>query len=121
MVESAPRIAWPLLEELRRLAGTNRSAAQICREIGGFASSHGLPRPSYQTVRRLVLRERAYRALPTVVDPLVDGWLRARSPRNAVDEAFRRAQRRAAARARIDAERAWRPDVEGVRPEKPHM
>ena len=83
--------------------------AQICRDAGRFAAAHGFQRPSYQTVRRLVVRERAWHALPHPVDPLIDGWLQARSPAGAVHEAFRRADHRAAVRASLEAERAWRP------------
>jgi hypothetical protein len=98
-----------LVEEVRRLARTDVRVAQICRDAGMFAAERGFQRPSYQTVRRLVLRERSLLALPSPVDPLLDGWLRARSPANAVEEAFRRAQDRAATRAVIEAERARRP------------
>ena len=109
MVDSAPRLPWPLLEEMRRLSATELTAAEICRRIGQFACTHDFQRPSYQTVRRLVERERLVGALPGLAEPLVHGWLRARSPQSAIDEAFRRAEQRAAARARIDAERVWRP------------
>jgi hypothetical protein len=109
VVGSAPRVPCPLVDELRRLAASTLSVAEICREAGRFSASRGFQRPSYETVRRLVERERELRALPSVVDPLLDGWLRARSPENAVDEAFRRAEHRAAARGRIESERTRRP------------
>ena len=109
VVVSAPRLPWPLVAELRRLSHSSLSVAQICRELGRFAARNGFKRPSYETVRRLVQRERAVQALPSVVDPLLDGWLRAGSPANALDEAFRRARRHADARAVIEAERVWRP------------
>ena len=109
MARSAPRLPWPLVAEIRKLAGQRNSIADICRDAGAFAERNGFDRPSYEHVRRLVHRERALRELPHPGDALVDGWLRARSPENAVDEAFRRAQQRRAARERIDAERIWRP------------
>ena len=109
MAGSAPRLPWPLVEEVRRLARTEARVAQICRDAGRFAAEHGFQQPSYQTVRRLVLRERSLLELPGPVEPLLAGWLRARSPVDAVDEALRRVQDRAAARAAIEAERAWRP------------
>ena len=110
MTRSAPRLPWPLVVELRRLAASDASTAEIRRALGEFAGERGFCRPSYEAVRRLVLREREYRALPGVAEPIVQGWLRARSLPNAADEAFRRAERRAWARAAIEAERAWRPD-----------
>jgi hypothetical protein len=109
MADGAPRLPWPLVEELRRLAASDASTAEICRRLGRFAAARGLHRPSYESVRRLVRRERDYRSLPGVADPIIDGWLRARSLQNAADEAARRAERRRWARAVIEAERAWRP------------
>lgn len=107
---SAPRLPWPLVAEIRALAGRDLPVADVWRAAGAFADLNEFGRPSYEHVRRLVVRERAYRAMPTVAGPLVDGWLRLRSPGNAVDEAFRRARERAVARSRIEAERAWRPE-----------
>jgi len=109
MVRSAPRLPWPLVAEIRKLAVQRGSIADVCRDAGAFAERNGFDRPSYEHVRRLVHRERALRELPHPGDALVDGWLRARSPENAVDEAFRRAQERRAAREQIEAERTWRP------------
>lgn len=105
MAASAPRLPWPLVAEIRRLAADRSSIAGICRDAGAFAERNGFYRPSYEHVRRLVHRERRLRELPGSGAALVDGWLRARSPENAVDEAFRRAGKRRAARERIEAER----------------
>jgi hypothetical protein len=109
MTNSAPRLPWPLAVEIRRLAASDASPAQIRRDVGPFADERGFQRPSYEAVRRLVQRERDARALPGVAGPILDGWLRARSLQNAADEAFRRAEERAAARRALDEERAWRP------------
>jgi hypothetical protein len=95
--------------EVRRLAASDASVAEIRRQLGTFADTRGLPTPSYEAVRRLVRRERALRSLPGVSGPVVEGWLRARSLQNAADEAIRRRERRVAVRAAIEAERAWRP------------
>jgi hypothetical protein len=94
--------------ELRRLAASDASIAEIRRELGRFAERRALARPSYEAVRRLVTRERELRSLPGVAGPIVEGWLRARSLQNAADEALRRYDR-VAARAAIDLEQAWRP------------
>ena len=109
MVGSAPRLPWPLVDEIRRLARTEARVAQICRDAGRFAADRGFQQPSYQTVRRVVVRERLRIALPSPLDPLVEGWLRARSPASAVEEALRRAEVRAATKAAAEAEGAWRP------------
>lgn len=119
MSDAAPRLAWPLVVEVRRLAASDASVAEIRRDLGRFADGRGLPRPSYEAIRRLVRRERALRALPGVVDPIVDGWLRVRSPQNAADEVLGRYERRVAARAAIEQERDWRPSGgDGGRPQR---
>jgi len=110
MTRSAPRLAWPLVVELRRRASSDASIAEICRALGESAVEQGLSRPSYESVRRLVARERDFLALPGIAEPILDGWLRVRSPRDAADEAFRRAEQKAWRRAAIESERAWRPD-----------
>jgi hypothetical protein len=115
--DAAPRLAWPLVVELRRLAASDASIADIRRELGRYAERHALTRPSYETVRRLVTRERELRSLPGIAGPIVEGWLRSRSLQDAADEAFRRHDARTAARAAIEQERAWRPSGEGGRPE----
>jgi hypothetical protein len=113
MTNSAPRFPWPLVVEIRRLAASDASPAQIRREVGRFADAHGFQRPSYEAIRRLVRRERDLRALPGITGPVLDGLLRVRSLQNAADEAFRRAERRAAAKRSLDGERAWRPGGAG--------
>ena len=106
---SAPRLPWPLVEAIRKLDEPGRPYADLWRDACAFAERNGFTRPSYEHVRRLAHRHRALGALPTPSDALADGWLRARSPQNAVDEAFRRARERRVARERIEAERSWRP------------
>lgn len=109
MTNSAPRLPWPLVVEICRLAASDTSAAQIRRDVGPFAEARGFQRPSYEAVRRLVQRERDLHELPGVTGPILEGWLRARSLQNAADEAFRRAEARAAVRRSLEEERAWRP------------
>jgi hypothetical protein len=118
--DAAPRIAWPLVVKLRRLAASDASVAEIRRELGRYAERRALARPSYEAVRRLVIRERELRSLPGIAGPIVEGWLRVRSLPDATDEALRRHDRRAAARAAIERERAWRPSGDnGGRPDRP--
>ena len=114
MPRCAPRIPWELVEALPSLDGPNRSIADVWRAACAFADGHGYTYPSYEQIRRLVHRQRAVRAMPSPVGALAEGWLRARAPENAVDEATRRAHERRVARAAIDDERAWRPG--GARP-----
>ena len=47
-----------------RLAQRQSSIAEINREVGAAAERLGLPRPSYERVRRLVHEARAIRAGP---------------------------------------------------------
>ena len=120
MTDAAPRLAWPLVVEVRRLAASDASAAEICREIGRIAEERTISRPSYEAVRRLVRRERSLRSLPGIADPILEGWLRARSPQSAADEAIRRHERRARERTAIEKERDWRPSgVDASRPKPP--
>jgi hypothetical protein len=110
MSRSSPRLPWPLVVEVRRLGASDRSTAEICREAGRFAAGHGFHRPSYETVRRLVRNARDDADLPGVWEPILEGWLRARSLQSASDETFRRAERRARARRAVEDERSWRPE-----------
>ena len=109
VTSSAPRLPWPLVEAVRSLDAPDRSVASVWRDACAFADANDFQRPSYEQIRRLVRRERAIRELPSAVDAVVDGWLRARSPASAGEEALRRARERKVARAWIDLERSWRP------------
>jgi hypothetical protein len=111
MTSSAPRLPWPLIEALPSFDAPGRSIADVWRQACVFAHENGFAQPSYEHIRRLVHRQREIRELPRASDAILEGWLRARSPENAADEAFRRARERRAARDRIRAEKAWRPDV----------
>jgi hypothetical protein len=74
-----------------------------------LADEHGFTHPSYEQVRRLVHRQRRILGMPGPAAPLIEGWLRARSPESAVHEAIRRSTERRIARAALDAGRDWRP------------
>jgi hypothetical protein len=109
MPDAAPRIPWPLVEALARMDEPGLPIAEVWRRACAYADEHGFTRPSYEQIRRLTHRERALRALPGPLDPLIDGWLRARSPESAVNESMRRHRERTAARSDVRAERTWRP------------
>jgi hypothetical protein len=109
MARSAPRLPWPLVEALHSLDGPDRSIADVWRAACVFADGQGFTHPSYEQVRRLVHRHRRVRAMPGPGAPLLEGWLRARSPESAVHEALRRSHERHVARMVLDAEREWRP------------
>jgi hypothetical protein len=108
MPRSAPRIPWPLILALRRLDGPDRSIADVWRAVCAVADERGFTYPSYEQVRRLVTHHRQLHAMPGPAGPLIDGWLRARSPENAVHEAMRRSLERYAREA-LEEERKWRP------------
>ncbi len=80
------------------------------RAVCAVAEERGFTYPSYEQVRRLVTRHRRMQAMPGPAAPLIEGWLRARSPENAVEEARRRSLERRYARDALEAEREWRPD-----------
>ena len=108
MPQSAPRIAWPLIEEIAVLDEPGLAVAELWRRLCVRATELGLASPSYQQTRVLVHRSRRIRAMPGVTDLAVDVLLRTRSPGEAGTVAERRLQERRAARADVEAERAWR-------------
>jgi hypothetical protein len=108
MPRAAPRIAWRLVEEITVLDAPGLPIAELWRRLCVRAAELGLPSPSYQQTRLLVHRSRRIRAMPGVSDLAVDVLLRMRSPGEAGTVAERRLQERRAARAAVDAERAWR-------------
>lgn len=59
MVPSAPRYQERLLSAIRRLDDDSLSVAEVCRRVGAYAESHGMTRPSYVHVRRIIVSERA--------------------------------------------------------------
>lgn len=70
MVLAAPTIDRRLHRVINRLTRGSLSAAAIHREIGRYAVSIGLPRPSYEQTRvfvNLARRERAERRATTAL------------------------------------------------------
>ena len=108
MPRAAPRIAWRLVEEITLLDEPGLAIAELWRRLCVRAAELGLPSPSYQQTRLLVHRSRQIRAMPGVTDLAVDVLFKTRSPGEAGTVAERRLQERRAARAAVDAERAWR-------------
>jgi hypothetical protein len=109
MPRAAPRVPWPLVEALASLDGPDRSIADVWRDACALADQRGYTYPSYEQIRRLVHRHRRIRAMPAPGAPLIEGWLRTRSPESAVHEATRRSQERRLAKAVVTREREWRP------------
>jgi hypothetical protein len=109
MPQSAPRIAWPLVEAIAELDEPGLAIAELWRRLCVRATELRLPSPSYQQTRVLVDRSRRIRAMPGVTDLAVDVLFRTRSPQEAAAVAERRLRDRTAARAAVDAERDWRP------------
>ena len=108
MPHSAPRIAWPLIEEIAALDEPGLAIAELWRRLCVRATELGLASPSYQQTRVLAHRSRRIRAMPGVTDLAVDVLFRTRSPGEAGTVAERRLQNRRAARAVVEAERGWR-------------
>lgn len=77
----APRLSHRLLTEFARLYDPSVRAAELCRRLGESAERLGYPRPSYETVRRLVRRRRDWLPRdPTTGAVLLDVAFRARPP-----------------------------------------
>jgi Cdc6-like AAA superfamily ATPase len=76
----APRFSMRLLDEIDRLAGTSRRAADICREIGEYAEEQGFRRPSYQQVRLHVRRAQRRPRRVSTGEVLLDVALRVEHP-----------------------------------------
>jgi hypothetical protein len=63
MANAAPRISPRLLAAIDDAARRDATVADICRTIGAEAQRLGLPRPSYEQVRRYVHASRRRRRL----------------------------------------------------------
>lgn len=109
MTRAAPRLPWQLVRALGRLDDPKRPVAETWRRAGAFADELGVPRPSYEQVRRLVERQRALAAVPGSARLVADVIVRARAPEHAVSVAVERWQERRAQLETIRRERLWRP------------
>jgi len=109
MPDSAPRIAWPLVEAISELDEPGLAIAELWRRLCARATELRLPLPSYQQTRVLAHRSRRIRAMPGVTDLAVDVLFRTRSPQEAAAVAERRLRDRRAAHATVEVEQTWRP------------
>ena len=71
MVPAAPRIDARLLAAIERVDDARLPIAETNRRIGLIAEALGVPRPSYEQVRRLVRRMRRGRWRPTRVGEIL--------------------------------------------------
>jgi hypothetical protein len=71
MVAAAPRIDPRLLRLARRLGRRRLPTADVHRAVGSYASSLGVPRPSYQQVRLVVNEARMKHAARRAAAQLV--------------------------------------------------
>ncbi len=81
MVASAPRYQERLLCAIRRLDDESLSIAEVCRRVGAYAEDHGMARPSYVHVRRIIVSERARaRELAEIQDEMLTVLVRPMPP-----------------------------------------
>jgi hypothetical protein len=85
MVAAAPRVDLRLVAAIERFDDPRRPIAETNRRIGLVAETLGLPRPSYEEVRRLVRLWRAGRGGPEVGHVLLDIAFRAAPPEALLD------------------------------------
>ena len=79
-MDFAPRISPRLRARIEQLADTSSSAAEITRAVGELAGRLGLPRPSYEQVRKLAREHQARPRPPSTGEVLLDVALRIRPP-----------------------------------------
>ncbi|HXV95894.1 MAG TPA: hypothetical protein VD695_05045 [Gaiellaceae bacterium] len=80
MTSSAPRTDVRLIAAIERLDDPVVRIAETNRRVGLVAEALGLPRPSYEQVRRIVHAARRRGRLPTTGDVLLDIAFRTRPP-----------------------------------------
>jgi hypothetical protein len=86
MTRFAPRLSHRLVEVIERESKRRAPIAEICRRVGGEAERMGLPRPSYEEVRRLVHRHRRFRVVnPSAASVVADVVFRVRPPQAIAD------------------------------------
>jgi hypothetical protein len=77
---SAPRTDVRLVAAIERLDDETVRIAETNRRVGLVAEALGLPRPSYEQVRRIVHEARRRGRLPSTGDVLLDIAFRTRPP-----------------------------------------
>ena len=86
MTSSAPRISPRLVGLVERLTRKGVPSAEIARLVGAEAEQLGLPRPSYEAVRRLAVAVRNTPVYPSMAEVALDVAFRARPPEAIVDQ-----------------------------------
>jgi hypothetical protein len=81
MPSSAPRLDSRLVAATGRIDKSTSSIAETARQVAALAEHLGLPRPSYETIRRVAHQIRAKRRNPGMGEVLLDIDLRRRPPR----------------------------------------
>lgn len=90
MVPTSPRLDPRLVLAAFDLDRPEQPAAKTWRAVGAVASELGLPRPGYDTVRRLVVLHRARRAeIRRLLGPVVNHAFTGYPTAWDVDRAFR--------------------------------
>jgi len=83
---SAPRLDTRLVAAIERFDDPRRPIAETNRQIGLVAETIGLPRPSYEQVRKIVHAQRAGRRGGSEIGPvLLDIAFRAAPPEALLD------------------------------------
>lgn len=100
MVQTSPRLDPRLVLAAFDLDRPDQPAAETWRAVGAVAEELGLPRPGYDTIRRLVVTHRDRRAeIRELLGPVANDLFRGYPTAWDVERAFR-----AAAIARADRE-----------------
>jgi hypothetical protein len=85
VLEFAPRIDSRLVAAAERLDEATTPIAETNRRVGAVAAELGLARPSYEQVRRIVVRARRLGRQPSAGDVLLDIAFRVRPPEALLD------------------------------------
>ena len=79
MTWTSPRLDDRLWRAAEKLDDSSEPMAETWRKVGVLASELGLPRPGYDTIRRIVLAHRERRAeIKRLLDPVVADALQGR-------------------------------------------
>jgi hypothetical protein len=81
----APRLDARLVAATANADNGQRSIAEIYRRVARLAERLGLPRPSYESIRRVAHQLRACKSGPTIGQVLLDIDLRRRPPEAIID------------------------------------
>jgi hypothetical protein len=80
MLQFAPRVSAQLAAATANVDDGKRPIAETYRDVAAIAETLGLPRPSYETIRRLTHQLRARKRDPTIGQVLLDINFRRRPP-----------------------------------------